>query len=240
MKNFLKHNPIYTVKQATGAASTVFSLPKSKLLNDFMRIIQEPSILACGNNSLLIEAVKKQPKKDEPEKCEPTPTPAPPEDKDRAGENEKPPEPPANSTTTREEIELVVAHWNEICGEVLPKVKTLTETRKAHIVARLKEHPVKEWPAIFSRVVRSEFLTGAGNRGWSANFDWVMNPTNLVKILEGTYDDRTNTQKPKTGMDALKAIMEKSQAQHRTVEVGPNAGTDVRPGDGPDPEDVQY
>jgi hypothetical protein len=43
--------------------------------------------------------------------------------------------------------------------------------------------------AYFNFVEQSDFLTGRANtkQPWQANFDWVINPKNFVKIIEGTY-----------------------------------------------------
>jgi hypothetical protein len=234
IKNYLKHNPVYTDKQAAGAGGLLLSLPRSHLTKEFLRILEDPGIISCGNNHLLVDAVKRAIEKLDSEPAKPIPLA---EEKKEAEES---PRPPARPVPKREEIELVITHWNEICGEKLPRVQTLTERRQGFIRARLAEHSLQEWPGIFARVAKSGFLTGENDKNWRADFDWVMNQNNLVKILEGKYDDRRNVNRPKTGMDALKAVMEKSRAQQETVEVDPNAGTDVRPGDGPDPKDLQH
>jgi hypothetical protein len=59
-------------------------------------------------------------------------------------------------------------------------------------------------------VISSPFLRGENDKGWRADFDWVLNPNNLAKIVEGKYDDRKNPNRPKTGMDAVKAMAEES------------------------------
>jgi len=87
----------------------------------------------------------------------------------------------------------------------------MPKRRLSTIRARLKERPdLEEWTGIFQRVISSPFLRGENDKGWRAGFDWVLNPSNLAKIIEGAYDDRSNLGKPKTGMAALKASMEKS------------------------------
>ena len=43
--------------------------------------------------------------------------------------------------------------------------------------------------------IESDFLNGKNESNWMASSDWVMNPTNFVKILDGNYDNR---EKPKT------------------------------------------
>lgn len=80
--------------------------------------------------------------------------------------------------------------WNSEAHANLPRVKDLTEKRKRHINARLTEFPEHSfWKDILGRINRSRFLTGEGGQ-WKATFDWVMNPTNLIKIKEGNYDNR--------------------------------------------------
>jgi hypothetical protein len=38
----------------------------------------------------------------------------------------------------------------------------------------------------------SKFLRGDNKRGWKASFDWIFeNQKNWVKIIEGTYDNKT-------------------------------------------------
>jgi major membrane immunogen (membrane-anchored lipoprotein) len=32
---------------------------------------------------------------------------------------------------------------------------------------------------------------------WKANFDWLINETNMVKVLEGNYKNKTSSPKPK-------------------------------------------
>ncbi len=234
LRNYLKHNAIYTDKQASGAAGLIGSLPKSKLLNDFLRIIEEPSILGCGNNPILAHTIKSNFGKQDSESQ--APATAPP-DKTNNDTGEIPHKiEPEKTGPTKEEIETLVTHWNEICGEKLPKVQTTTDRRKMFIRARLTEHPLSEWPGIFLRVAKSGFLTGQNDKNWRADFDWVMNQNNLVKILEGKYDDRININRPKVGMEAIKESMERSLA--REQERVPNDGQGFLPGNHPDPEDV--
>jgi hypothetical protein len=46
------------------------------------------------------------------------------------------------------------------------------------------------WRDVFERVSRSDFLTGVSG-SWKANYDWIIKPANLQKILEGSYENRT-------------------------------------------------
>jgi hypothetical protein len=234
IKNYLKHNPIYTDKQASGAGSLLLSLPRSNLLKEFLSILEDPAVLACGNNPILVDAVRRAVEKMDSDPAKPI------SPKTEKKGSEESPRPPVKPAPQKEEIELVVTHWNEICGEKLPKVQTLTERRKSFIRARLSEHDLKEWPTIFSRVARSGFLTGENDRNWKTDFDWVMNQNNLVKILEGKYDDHRNINRPKTGMEAIKASMERAMAKEKQEMEGMDDGQGFLPGNNSPPEDVQY
>ena len=42
-------------------------------------------------------------------------------------------------------------------------------------------------PFVFKNVKSSAFLLGK-EKDWACNFDWIFNPSNFVKILEGNYN----------------------------------------------------
>lgn len=85
-------------------------------------------------------------------------------------------------------FDLLVSLWNEVCGEVLPKVVKLTNRRKASLRQRFKEHDDPAWwKGYFTMIAASPFLAGKNDRGWRADFDWVINESNMVKVIEGKY-----------------------------------------------------
>ena len=42
---------------------------------------------------------------------------------------------------------------------------------------------------VFERINLSPFLRGEGPGEWKATFDWALKPANIVKVLDGNYDD---------------------------------------------------
>lgn len=69
------------------------------------------------------------------------------------------------------------------------KVVGINGKRKVSVGARWSEHPdLGFWAAYFGRVESSPFLKGKNERGWKATFDWIMQPANMDKVLEGKYD----------------------------------------------------
>lgn len=81
------------------------------------------------------------------------------------------------------------ALWNKTAHPSLPRVAILTDARKTHAKCRLAEHPEQGfWEDLVARINRSPHLRGENSRNWKASFDWVLNPNNMAKILEGNYD----------------------------------------------------
>lgn len=82
--------------------------------------------------------------------------------------------------------------FNLTCKSLHPVSPTLNwaASRRSAVGNRLKEKPeFVFWQQVFTRVERSDFLTGR-NAAWCANFDWILKPANLQKIVEGNYDNR--------------------------------------------------
>lgn len=87
--------------------------------------------------------------------------------------------------------------FNSTCFS-LPKIKAITDKRKAKIKARYKQigGDLGGAKIFFERIEQSNFLTnrnGENRNGWTASFDWIFNnEENVAKIIEGNYDNREN------------------------------------------------
>lgn len=88
--------------------------------------------------------------------------------------------------------EQVVDLYRSICVSY-PKVISLSEARKRAIRARLKMYSMDDFRMLFEKAEASSFLKGANNRNWSATFDWLLKDSNMVKVLEGNYDNKTRS-----------------------------------------------
>ena len=89
--------------------------------------------------------------------------------------------------------------YNTICTG-LPQAVKLTEKR-AKAVRRLYAigYTSEQLIDVFYRAQASSFCTGSNDRGWRADFDWLMNENNLVKVLEGKYGGAPEPLGPKGG-----------------------------------------
>jgi uncharacterized protein YdaU (DUF1376 family) len=93
----------------------------------------------------------------------------------------------------------VMGFWVKEHAPSLPKILDWTDARKRTIRARWREHPDAEWwHTLLARIEGSDFLCGRtpprdGHASFRADVFWCLKPDNLVKILEGRYDNRATT-----------------------------------------------
>jgi len=85
----------------------------------------------------------------------------------------------------------IVAIYHEVLPE-LRAVKVWNSTREKRLRARWREDKARQtldwWRKYFESVRASDFLMGR-KADWSGDFDWLICPTNMAKVLEGRYHD---------------------------------------------------
>ena len=110
---------------------------------------------------------------------EPSDTPKPPK------ENEA----KASSMSVGEVVDL----YHEILPS-LPSVLKVTDARRKAISARIHDDlkTPSEWRVFFSRVGKSDFLTGKADN-FRADLEWLCKPSNFLKVREGRYDPKNST-----------------------------------------------
>lgn len=108
------------------------------------------------------------------------------------GEDPEEPAPPLPAPPPAEvkvNCQEVVDLYNKICTS-LPSVRELSDARRLAITARVKKYGLEKIVTVFQSAEASSFLKGNNDRSWAANFDWLMEEANMVKVLEGNYVDR--------------------------------------------------
>ena len=95
----------------------------------------------------------------------------------------------------------IFALYNEILGDVLPKAQLLTDSRKRAMTARWKQMINSVAPSgkarfndrdsglawfgsFFRKVKLNPHWVGGNDRSWRADLDWILKPSNFIKILE--------------------------------------------------------
>jgi predicted phage replisome organizer len=101
--------------------------------------------------------------------------------------------------------------FNSICVS-LPKVKTITDNRKKTLKTILKQDNHFDFESFFKIVEASDFLSGRNGKWSSCCFDWILAPSNKIKIIEGNYNNKEVEQKKSRGMDQMKRVYEKAKA----------------------------
>lgn len=85
---------------------------------------------------------------------------------------------------------IKIAHEYKLSGTQLK----ITEKRKRVINNLLKEYSAEEVLQAMKKVHTSSFLQGNNKTGWQISFDWFINKSNFLKVLEGNYDDKVNSE----------------------------------------------
>jgi len=99
------------------------------------------------------------------------------------------------SKSARQIATAMMAVWEDIVGKVLPVPRHLTQQRLQASRVRFTESfgaDIEKWRAFVTRIAAAPLLIGDNGRGWRADYDWVLKPANLAKILEGNYDRKPN------------------------------------------------
>lgn len=68
----------------------------------------------------------------------------------------------------------------------LPKAKMTPERRK-RIKTFIRRHEIDDITEAIAAMERSPFCRGENDRGWKANFDFLLQPSSFAKLTEGTY-----------------------------------------------------
>ena len=100
-------------------------------------------------------------------------------------------------------------YFNSTFSGKLPYIKSMTETRKKAIKARVAQYGKKSIEEVFKSVLASDFLLGGNDRNWRPDFDWIFKAANYTKILEGNYNGkRNNTMSKRESVSRLKDLSE--------------------------------
>ena len=110
-------------------------------------------------------------------------------DKGSANENSN-----KNASAIGAELQNAVASWNELCPR-LPPVSYLSEKRATALRALLGNlgasppEQITLFRALLRRANASNFLSGENKRGWKASLDWFLNDDNVLRLMEGQFDN---------------------------------------------------
>ena len=105
----------------------------------------------------------------------------------------------ANKPEISNKPQQLADRYNAICTN-LPRVVRLTDKRRRAVrLIHDKGYTPEQLDEVFRKAQSSSFCTGQNDRHWKADFDWLLNESNLVKVLEGKYDNPAAAKPPEKG-----------------------------------------
>ena len=93
--------------------------------------------------------------------------------------------------------------YNQNCSN-LPQVQKITEKRKKAIDKFIEEFTEEQFLQICQIANTTDFLIGKNQRGWKADFDFLMRVDKATNVLEGKYNDS------KGGINDFKELWEEA------------------------------
>ncbi len=93
----------------------------------------------------------------------------------------------------------IIEDYNRTCI-AMPSIRAVSDARKRKIRTLLKEleklkllselTPYEKLHRIFTMAQESDFLSGRNQKWLGCSFDWLINKTNALKVLEGNYKNK--------------------------------------------------
>ena len=114
----------------------------------------------------------------------------------------------------KDNFDEVVAFFNEqMKGKKIPQVVVKTPERRQAYTRLIAETQVDidSVKQAIMNAAESDFLNGSGQKGWIADFDWILVPQHFLKVLENfyrnkqivqTYGTTNGYQDPRRGVEA--------------------------------------
>lgn len=87
--------------------------------------------------------------------------------------------------------QFIVDNYHHLCPK-MNKVAVINKLREGYINARIGEYGQQKVIEILRLAGESDFLNGKNDRAWKADLEWIMRPTNFIKIMEGKYSNNKN------------------------------------------------
>jgi hypothetical protein len=93
--------------------------------------------------------------------------------------------------------EIIAAYHAEL--PMLRRVAVWNEQRQKYLRSRWREDPERQdvawWKGFFTYIRKCPVLVGAvetkgAHQGWQADLEWIVRPSNFLKIIEGKYEER--------------------------------------------------
>jgi DNA-binding MarR family transcriptional regulator len=120
-------------------------------------------------------------------------------------------------------INWFVVEYNNICKS-LPKCVKLTDRRRKAILKLCNLYSEEEILQVFTNLENSDFCKGKNDRGWKADFDFILREDKFVAALEGKYNSKSRGCNAEAishkGEPRRRVSQEEKEEMRRLVELG--------------------
>jgi len=161
--------------------------------------------------------------------------------------------PAAKAPAARAPISEAIELWNQTAARAgFTKAKIVNQRRRTAIKARLAEcGGLDGWKAALAKAEASSFCRGGGSSGWVIDLDALTQAKTFTKLMEGSYDDRSQSHNFRTGrssrhhgcgargFDAFVAGMAHVARQRGLTDTGGGEDLDT-PARDPEPVDADW
>ncbi len=83
---------------------------------------------------------------------------------------------------------FIVENYHSLCPK-MNRVEVINDVRKGFMNGRVGEYGLDKVINVLRLAGENDFLNGANDKAWKADFEWIMRPTNFIKIMEGKYNN---------------------------------------------------
>lgn len=105
----------------------------------------------------------------------------------------KQPSPSLIAKTIKCPQQEIIAEYHRILP-MCPRIYKWSDKREKALRCRWDEDArhqnVEYWTKLFSYISRCSFLVGKTKENFNVTLEWIVNPSNFLKIVEGNYEDK--------------------------------------------------
>ena len=104
-----------------------------------------------------------------------------------------------------EQAQQIADLFNSLCPS-FSTIQVISETMKKDIAETLKLYTDEQIKTAFTKAEQSSFLKGKNERKWKASFAWLIKAENIAKVLNGQYDDQSDTSSRSYDLEAYERM----------------------------------
>lgn len=199
IKNFLRYNSLDGPKQVTGAITKLKDLPRTKLFKQLITSLQaqdkselDALIIAIRESQQAVADTQHDRISDTLSNTLSDTEPIAVTVTVNSNSNSNiSPLPPKGEKQQSVPFEKIMNLYNQTCVS-FPRILRIDGQRQKAVAARWKANSnIETFETLFKKTEASSFLKGKNDRNWRADFDWITKATNMTKVLEGRYDDKS-------------------------------------------------